>query len=113
MTDHDMAPARPALLTEDEHRALADSAQLWNLLCTIVGHGPTRNGDLNELSTHIHAIQRTVMKQAAARAYPDRYRLLGGVVEVDSRRPHTCPEKRGALIGSAVDTGRCGCRATP
>jgi len=26
---------------------------------------------------HIHILQRMVLKQAAARAYPGRYRLLG------------------------------------
>jgi hypothetical protein len=108
----------PDLLTDDERKAIADTAQLWNLLGTIVGHGPTRVEDLNDLCTHIHAIQRTVMKQAAARAYPDRYRLLGGTVGDDPGGPltdvarHTCPEKRGAIIGSAADTERCGCRAT-
>jgi len=53
---------------------------LWNLLCRITGQGISREGDLRELTAHVHGIQRAVMKQAAARAYPDRYRLLGDVV---------------------------------
>lgn len=65
------------LLTANEHRAVALAADLWNLLATIVGNGPSRNGDLSELAHHIHGIQRAVLKQAAARAYPDLYRLLG------------------------------------
>lgn len=67
------------LLTEAEHRAMDLTAELWNLLCKdVIGRGPSRAGDLRELIGHIHAIQHTVMSQAAARAYPDRYRLLGG-----------------------------------
>lgn len=65
------------LLTEQEHAAIDAAGALWNQLCSIAGHGPTRALDLDELAAHIHAIQRAVMKQAAARAYPDRYRLLG------------------------------------
>jgi hypothetical protein len=70
-----------ATLTDDEHQAVALTAELWNLLCTIVDDGPSRDGDLAELCHHIHAIQRTVLAQAAARAYPGRYRLLGSVIE--------------------------------
>jgi hypothetical protein len=73
-----IAAASPGpLLTPDEYQAIHDAGQLWNLLCKIVGSGPSRDGDLRELVAHIHGIQRAVMKQAAARAYPDRYRLLG------------------------------------
>lgn len=72
-----LMPAR--LLTEAEHRAMALTAELWNLLCTdIVGQGRSRSGDVRELGDHIHAIQNVVMAQAAARAYPNQYRLLGG-----------------------------------
>lgn len=70
------------LLTESERRAMDLTAQLWNLLCSdVVTEGPSRSKDLHELVHHIHAIQHTVMSQAAARAYPERYRLLGGVIE--------------------------------
>lgn len=66
------------LLTEAEHRAVALAAELWNLLCMdVVGRGRSRSGDLSELCAHIHAIQQAVLSQAAARAYPERYRLLG------------------------------------
>lgn len=70
------------LLTDAEHRAMDLTAQLWNLLCSdVVTEGPSRTKDLHELVHHIHAIQHTVMSQAAARAYPERYRLLGGVID--------------------------------
>ncbi len=34
-------------------------------------------GDQHEFTDKIHQLQHTVMAQAASRAYPDRYRLLG------------------------------------
>lgn len=55
------------------------AGQLWNKLCKVVGDGPTRKADLGELVIHIHAIQQAVMSQAAARAHPDQFRLLGDV----------------------------------
>ena len=69
------------LLTEDEHRALDLTVELTNLVAqNIIGPGYTSQGDINEFVTDIHRIQNRIMAQAAARAYPDRYRLLGGTV---------------------------------
>lgn len=65
------------LLNDDEQLAMQQAAELWNTLCRVVGDGVTRNADLRELMGHIHGIQHAVMAQAAARAYPDDYRLLG------------------------------------
>jgi len=65
-------------LSVREQKAVNDAGLLWNLLCEIVGHGPSREGDLAELVVHIHAIQQAVMANAAARAHPDLYRPLGG-----------------------------------
>lgn len=65
------------LLTDAEHKIIADAGQLWNDLCGIVLPGPCRESDLDELVHHIHAIQRVVLAQAAKRAYPDMYRQLG------------------------------------
>lgn len=67
-------------LTVDEHRFMDLTADLANLLGGIVGHDHSRAGDLNEAVAHIHALQAMVLAQAAARAYPDRYRLLGGTI---------------------------------
>ena len=68
-------------LTESERKAVRDSGLLFQLLANdIVGHGPTREADLTELTTAIHVIQRAVMAQAAARAYPGQYRPLGEVI---------------------------------
>jgi hypothetical protein len=79
------------LLTDAEHRAMDLTVELTNLICNeIIGNGRTRTSDINELVGDIHAIQRTILKQAAARAYPDRYRLLGG--EVGDPPVHTEPD---------------------
>lgn len=68
------------LLTEVEHEALRVSGHLWHLLNLVVGDGRTRNADLDELIVPIHFIQRYVMANAAARAYPGECRLLGGSI---------------------------------
>lgn len=65
------------LLTLDEHIVVAKLGKLWGDLCRIVGDGPTREADLNEIVVHVHALQNFVLAQAAARAYPDTYRLAG------------------------------------
>ena len=74
-------PGRPdALLTETERAVVAELGQIWNRLCTIVGDGRTRKADLDELIVHVHALQQAVLSQAAGRAYPQEFRLLGGVI---------------------------------
>lgn len=65
-------------LTIAEHKALELTAQLWNQLAgQVIKDGPSGDLDRQELAAHIHAIQRAVMAQAAARAYPGLFRLLG------------------------------------
>jgi hypothetical protein len=62
------------LLTQDEHRViqlLAEAFNLWAAKCAA-------GNDLLEFAMTIHHAQHAVMAQAAARAYPDRYRLAGG-----------------------------------
>lgn len=70
-------------LTDTEHQVMDLTSQLWSALCSVTGNGRTRGEDLHEASLHIHALQNMVLAQAAARAYPDRYRLLGHTIEVD------------------------------
>jgi hypothetical protein len=65
-------------LTAQEKDAIGLTVELADMLDRIVGDGPTRDADLTELISHVHAIQRSIMAQAAARAYPDKFRLLGG-----------------------------------
>jgi hypothetical protein len=67
--------------TAAELAALDLAARLAEKLSQVVGDGPTRAHDLNELLVHVHAIQHALMAQAAARLYPERFRLLGGVVD--------------------------------
>lgn len=74
------APA--GTLTELEHQAVELLADFSRLLPAIVGQGPTRGHDFDELYHHVHVLQRTIGSQAAARAYPDRYRLLGMTVPI-------------------------------
>lgn len=64
-------------LTELEFHALDLTAQLARAMAEITGNGSTRADDLREADSHVHAIQHMIMAQAAARAYPDRFRLLG------------------------------------
>ncbi|KLL11570.1 MULTISPECIES: hypothetical protein [Protofrankia] len=67
------------LLTAQEKRVVELLAEVAGLLGEIVGPDePARSGDVAELVHHVHAIQNTVLSQAAARAYPTVYRLLGG-----------------------------------
>lgn len=71
------------MLTEAEHRAITLAGELMSLMTKdIVGHGITRENDLNELVVPVHALQQAIMSQAAGRLYPDKYRLLGGVIDV-------------------------------
>lgn len=65
------------LLTDDEHRAVDLLGQVADLMGRIVGHDLSRQGDMAEVGAHVHVLQRMVLAQAAARAYPDRYRRLG------------------------------------
>lgn len=68
------------LLTEDEREALRLSGDLANRCARIIGDGPSAAADWAEMAAHLHVIQRTIMSQAAARAYPDQMRLLGGTI---------------------------------
>ena len=65
------------LLTTDERAVVDMLGGVWNQLCSIVGDGPARDADLHEASIHVHALQNMVLAQAAARAFPDEFRLLG------------------------------------
>lgn len=65
-------------MTEAEHRAMELTAELHNLMSSkVVGHGAPREGDMAELVAITHSMQRLILSQAAGRAYPGRYRLLG------------------------------------
>lgn len=65
------------LLTDLERHALDLTGELAGLFGEIVGPESSRDGDLTEIVSAIHILQRYLMSQAAARAYPDQYRALG------------------------------------
>jgi uncharacterized phage protein gp47/JayE len=76
------------LLTDHEHEAMRLSGELFNLVAhSVIGmNEQARPNDVRELCLHIHGIQRMIMSQAAARAYPEEYRLLGEVLNVQAPR---------------------------
>ena len=65
------------MLTVAEHELIGKLGECWNAYSRIVGDGRTREADCREFVDSIHRCQQAVMSQAAARAYPDMYRLLG------------------------------------
>jgi hypothetical protein len=69
-----------ALMTDLEHEAMELSAQLANTLHRIIGDGPQASNDWAEAAMRIHSMQQMILAQAACRAYPDRYRLMGGTL---------------------------------
>lgn len=78
---------RPELLTLDERETIADLGQIATRISQkIIGHGPTRDHDVAEMVHHIHILQQLVMAQAASRAYPELYRLLGETSRLDVRK---------------------------
>lgn len=65
------------LLTDKEHElidALGDCADLFG---EIILDGEEQEGDTSEVGSKICTLQNMVLAQAAARAYPDKYRLMG------------------------------------
>lgn len=77
--DPEEGAAPVGYLTPEEHRVMDMTADLANALYRLIDG--TDEGlvsrDWNEAVLPLHAIQHTVLAQAAARAYPERYRLLG------------------------------------
>lgn len=73
--------ARAELLTADEMKAL-DLLTEFSILVRIkvIGDAETGHGDRREFVAHVHALQASIMSNAAARAYPDRFRTLGGII---------------------------------
>lgn len=71
-------------LTPAELDAIDLTAQLVGKVCQeVIGHGPTRDHDIAEFVAHVHAIQNAIMAQAAARAHPDMFRLLGETLRAE------------------------------
>lgn len=69
------------LLTKAERKTVAKLGCIMRDFQTIVGDDPgSRSIDLDEAQHHIHALQNMVLAQAAARAYPTKFRLMGSRV---------------------------------
>jgi hypothetical protein len=74
--------AGEALLTDAEREVVDLLGRAYTLLRNeVVAHGETRDADCAEMCAHIHVVQHAVMAQAAARAYPGEFRLLGSVIQ--------------------------------
>ena len=70
------------MLTPAEMRALDITVDLLHLICKeVIGRGPTRDNDVREFVRHVRIIQQAILSQAAGRAYPQRFRTLGEVIE--------------------------------
>jgi hypothetical protein len=68
----------PQPLTDAEHAAMDLLAETARAMGAVIGDGGHQAAnDMREVVLHIHALQNMILSQAAARAYPDRYRLLG------------------------------------
>jgi len=65
------------LLTPDELEAIDLLSRASSAIRRVIGVGPHATHDWADAATWIHNLQHAVMAQAAARAYPDRFRLLG------------------------------------
>jgi hypothetical protein len=80
---------RVAFLTDEEHDAVTAAGRVMTQVVDVCGDSAqTRDIDLTEIQSFVHGIQNAILAQAAARAYPDRYRLMGGrcVVEEEETR---------------------------
>ncbi len=64
----------PEPMTDEEHQVMDLLTQVANLM---LNWAPQDHPDRNEITTKVHDLQHMVMAQAAARAYPDRYRPIG------------------------------------
>lgn len=91
------------LLTDDEHECVRLLGQASALMTRIVAEGPTRAADIAELYGHVHVLQRTIGSQAAARAFPARYRLLGSTLRPEARQPAQEPSERPFMVPAAGD----------
>ena len=67
------------LLTADEHDAVEALGAAWDAVVKVINAGGNPDTyDSHELVGHVHALQNAVLANAAARAYPNTYRSLGG-----------------------------------
>jgi hypothetical protein len=73
------------LLTDEERNLVATLGYTTYTFSKICGKGDTRDPDQDEWARHVNALQNMVLAQAAARAYPEEFRLLGETFELRNR----------------------------
>ena len=66
-----------SLMTPREHALVEKLGSCMHDFKAIADTGDTRAADLCEVVDKIHQLQHVVLAQAAARAFPARYRKLG------------------------------------
>jgi hypothetical protein len=77
-----MPEATIELLSPAEFKAMDLTVELFNHVVTsVIGNGITAKADTIEFVAMIHNIQRMILSQAACRAYPDQFRLLGSKIQ--------------------------------
>jgi hypothetical protein len=68
-------------MTAEERQLVRDLGLIYVRFEAVTGQDPlTRHDDLREVRGHVHALQNAVKAQAAARACPQEFRLLGEVI---------------------------------
>lgn len=72
---------KSVLLTDAEREIIRKSGELWTDIVQAFGEEQSRSEELRDLAYHIHAIQRAIGAQAAARAYPGEFWPLGEMIE--------------------------------
>ena len=65
---------REVYLAPQEETAMRVSGELWNAMLDAVG--PADGHVIHEIAGHIHALQRMILANVAARAFPEKYRAL-------------------------------------
>ena len=71
------------LLNEAELEAVQTIGKFAGQMRRLIGDGPQAEADWAEAADKIHQLQTMILAQAAARAYPELFRPLGGVLSAD------------------------------
>lgn len=79
----DRRPRVSGLLNEAELEAVQTIGKFAGQMRRLIGDGPQAEADWAEAADKIHQLQTMILAQAAARAYPELFRPLGGVLNAD------------------------------
>ena len=82
MSSEDVYPPNPGpmpdLLTADEKKAVDLLGDIDDLLQdSIIADGNNRDFDIDRADAHLSALQEMILSNAAGRAYPGSYNVLG------------------------------------